>query len=108
MRLLVNVDRAKLASWMDATNLHLIERIQSYADVRYHGNGWPGYEGESILAAEESFRPDAVLYWGDMVNPKFGLDRFSGAESLRTPSILNIQDHWQTPAFRSEVIERFK
>jgi YD repeat-containing protein len=43
MRLLVNADRNKLASMMDATNLYLIERAQKYGDLRFHGEGWPGY-----------------------------------------------------------------
>src|SRR6185295_2591374 len=108
MRLLVNADRRKLASMMDATNLHLIEQAQNYADVRFHGEGWPEYHGESILEAEEKFQPHAVLYWGDLVSPEFGMDRFSGADALRAPAILNIQDHWQTPNFRREVFSRFR
>jgi hypothetical protein len=108
MRILVDADRTKLAAMMDTTNLRLIEQVQQYADVEFHGPGWPGDGRRSILAAEDRFRPDVVLYWGDLVEAKYGTERFAGAERLRTPTILNIQDHWHEPDFRKRVIKEFK
>ena len=107
MRILVNADRTKLATMMDATNLQLIELSQKYADVEFHGPGWPGNNGQTILEVEARFQPDVVLFWGDLVEAKYGTDRFLGADRLKAPAILNIQDHWHDPPFRQKVIREF-